>query len=245
MHAVILAGGKGARLRPYTTCMPKPLVPVGEQPILSIIIRQLEEAGVKRVTLAVHHLAELIMSFFGDGQKYGVELDYSFEPFPLGTVGPVRLIKNVPEHFFVMNGDILTDLPYAKVFRSHLRAGANLTIACFRRKVPVDFGVLKLDELSHRVVGFQEKPTHFLDVSMGIYVFSRKLLKRIPLNTPYGLDDLVLGMLADSDPINAFQYDGHWLDLGRPDDYDKANNGLMFLAQEDRPDGMGHTANRT
>jgi NDP-sugar pyrophosphorylase family protein len=230
MHAVILAGGKGTRLRPYTTCLPKPLVPVGEQPILSIIVRQLKEAGVKRVTLAVDHLAELIMAFFGNGQKYGVEIDYSLDPFPLGTVGPVRLIKNLPEHFLVMNGDTLTDLPYEKVFRSHLSAGANLTIARFRRKVPVDFGVLTLDERSHRVVGFEEKPIQFLDVSMGIYVFSRKLLKRIPADTPYGLDDLVLGMLADSDPINTFPHDGHWLDLGRPDDYDKANNGAFLRA---------------
>lgn len=245
MHAVILAGGKGTRLRPYTTCLPKPLVPVGEQPILAIIIRQLEEAGVKRVTLAVNHLAELIMAFFGNGQKYGVELDYSFEPFPLGTVAPIRLINNLPEHFLVMNGDTLTDLAYDKVFDSHLRADANLTIACFRRKVSCDFGVLRVDEYSHRVVGFEEKPTYFLDVSMGVYVFSRKLLERIPPNTFYGLDDLVLGMLADSDPINTFHHDGHWLDLGRPDDYDKANNDALFRAPEKKTDGMEHTAHRT
>lgn len=245
MHAVILAGGKGTRLRPYTTCLPKPLVPVGEQPILAIVIRQLKEAGVKRVTLSVDHLAELIMAFFRNGQRYGVEIDYAFDPFPLGTVGPVRLINDLPEHFLVMNGDILTDLSYAAVFRSHVKAGTKLTIACFRRKVPVDFGVLRLDRRSHRVVGFEEKPTHFLDVSMGVYVFSRKLLERIPPNTPYGLDDLVLGMLADSDPINTFHHDGHWLDLGRPDDYDKANNDALFPAPEKKTDGMEHTADRT
>lgn len=245
MHAVILAGGKGTRLRPYTTCLPKPLVPVGEQPILAIIIRGLEQAGVKRVTLAVDHLAELIMAFFGNGQKYGVELDYSFEAVPLGTVGPVRLINNLPEHFLVMNGDTLTDLPYDEVFRSHLRAGANLTIARFRRQVLCDFGVLRVDEHSGRVVGFEEKPTQALDVSMGVYVFSRKVLERIPPKTPYGLDDLVLGMLADSDPINTFQHDGHWLDLGRPEDYDKANSGAMFRAPKGKTDGMGHTADRT
>jgi NDP-sugar pyrophosphorylase family protein len=171
-------------------------------------------------------MAELIMTFFGSGEKFGVELDYSLESVPLGTVGPVKLIESLPEHFLVMNGDILTDLPYAELFRSHIQAGANLTIASFQRRVPIDFGVLRIDGDSHRVVGFEEKPIHTLNVSMGIYVFSRRLLTRIPAGIPYGLDNLVLGMLEDKDPINTFQYDGYWLDLGRPEDYDKANTDI-------------------
>jgi NDP-sugar pyrophosphorylase family protein len=231
MHAVILAGGKGTRLRPFTTTLPKPLVPVGEEPILSIIIRQLARARVTRITLAVSHMAELIMTFFGSGEKFGVELGYSLESVPLGTVGPVKLIDSLPEHFLVMNGDILTDLPYAELFYSHLQSGANLTIASFQRRVPIDFGVLRIDSDSHRVVGFEEKPTHTLNVSMGVYVFSRRLLSRIPCGRPYGLDDLVLGMLEDKDPINTFQYDGYWLDLGRPEDYDKANTDIHEVSR--------------
>lgn len=222
-HAVILAGGRGTRLRPYTTTIPKPLVPVGERPILDVVLRQLHAAGVRRATLAVSHMAELIMAFFGDGSKLDLAIDYAVEEKPLGTVGPLTHIKGLPENFIVMNGDVLTDLDYAAVFKDHVAAEALLTIATYRRRQTVDFGVLELDRPSRRIVGFREKPVEQFDVSMGVYVFNRELLARIPRGRPYGLDELVLSMLADKAPIRAHPFEGYWLDLGRPDDYDRAN----------------------
>jgi len=229
MRAVILAGGKGVRLRPYTTTLPKPLVPVGERPILEIVISQLRDAGVERITIAVNHMAEIIMAFFGSGERFGIEIDYSLEDKPLGTIAPLRLIKDLPEHFIVMNGDTLTDIDYAALYQAHIGSGKPLTIATYRREVKIDFGVLEVDEASNLVTGFQEKPIYRFEVSTGVYVFSRRLLERIPFNEPYGLDDLVLGMLKDERPINAYRFDGYWLDIGRPADYDQANRDIEML----------------
>lgn len=229
MRAVILAGGKGVRLRPYTTTLPKPLVPVGERPILEIVISQLRDAGVERVTIAVNHMAEIIMAFFGSGERFGIEIDYSLEDKPLGTIAPLRLIKDLPEHFIVMNGDTLTDIDYAALYQAHIGSGKPLTIATYRREVKIDFGVLEVDEASNLLTGFQEKPIYRFEVSTGVYVFSRRLLERIPFNESYGLDDLVLGMLKDEQPINAYRFDGYWLDIGRPADYDQANRDIEML----------------
>lgn len=226
MEAIILAGGKGTRLRPYTTTLPKPLMPVGERPILEILIGQLREAGVSRITIAVNHMADLIMAFFGNGQKVGVPIAYSMEDKPLGTVGPMTLIESLPEHFLVMNGDILTDLDFAHLYQSHLNSGAPLTIATYQRDTRIDFGVLTIDGDSRRLTGFQEKPTYHFDVSMGAYVFSRSLIDRVPRGIPYGFDSLVLDMLRDGVPINTYPFGGYWLDIGRPDDYDMANQDL-------------------
>lgn len=233
MEAVILAGGKGTRLKPYTTTIPKPLVPVGEQPILGIVLGQLKAAGVSKVTITVNHMAELIMAFFGTGEKFGLEIAYSLEDRPLGTVAPVKLIKNLPEHFIVMNGDLLTDIDYAAVYQAHVDSGAQLTITTFRRDNKIDFGVIDVDEETKRVVGFREKPYYHFVVSTGVYVYSRSLLDRVPLNEPYGLDNLVLDMLKDGVPINTYAHQGYWLDIGRPDDYEQANmDAERFLPKE-------------
>lgn len=226
VRAVILAGGKGVRLRPYTTTLPKPLVPVGERPILEIVISQLKAAGIDRVTIAVNHMAEIIMAFFGSGEKLGINIDYSLEHKPLGTIAPLRLIEDLPEYFIVMNGDTLTDIDYADLYRSHIDSGRPLTIATYQREVKIDFGVLEVDGISGLVAGFQEKPVYRFEVSTGIYVFSRCLLERVPFNEPYGLDDLVLGMLEEGEAINTYRFDGYWLDIGRPADYDQANRDV-------------------
>ncbi len=223
MEAVILAGGRGTRLRPYTTTLPKPLVPVGERPILEIVLRQLRAAGVTRVTMAVNHMAELIMAFFGSGERFGIEIAYSLEDQPLGTVGPLKLIESLPEHFIVMNGDVLTDLDYAALYQDHVVSGAELTISTYKRDSKIDFGVMQIDEQSRQVTAFQEKPVYHFDVSMGVYVFSRSILEGIPEGQLYGLDNLVLDMLASGRPINTHAFDGYWLDIGRPDDFDQAN----------------------
>ena len=172
LEAVILAGGKGTRLRPYTTAFPKPLVPVGDRPILGIVVDQLREAGVKKITITVNHLAEIIMAFFGNGERFGVDIAYSLEEKPLGTVAPVKLIKGLPDHFLVMNGDLLTDIDYRKLCESHIASGAKLTVATYQRDARIDFGVLEFNESTNRVVSFREKPTYHFSVSTGVYAVS-------------------------------------------------------------------------
>lgn len=175
MRAVILAGGKGRRLAPYTITFPKPMVPVGDMPILEIVIRQLKLAGFTHVTLAVGHLAELLMAYFQDGSRWGLRIDYSREEAPLGTTGPLLLIEDLPDDFLVMNGDVLTTLNYAELFRVHLRSKAALTVACHRCNTKVDLGVIEFDGRM-QVTGYREKPTIPYDVSMGVYVFNRRAL---------------------------------------------------------------------
>lgn len=232
MEAVILAGGRGTRLRPYTTAIPKPLVPVGDHPILAIVLRQLKKAGVTKVTLTVSHFAEIIMAVFGDGRKYGLEIAYSLEDKPLGTVAPLKLVKDLPERFIVMNGDLLTDIDYRAVYESHVKEGCDLTVTTFRRDAKIDLGVIEVDEKTLRAVGFREKPTYHFNVSTGVYVYNRALLERVPDDKPYGLDNLVLDMLKDKIPINTYPHSGYWLDIGRPDDYEKANQDAEKLFPE-------------
>ncbi len=235
MEAVILAGGRGTRLLPFTAVLPKPLMPVGGSPIIGIMISQLKKAGVKRITLAVNYMAEIITAVLGNGEKYGVELIYSVEKVPLGTIGPLRLIKDLPDVFFVMNGDLLTDLDYAALFRAHQESGCRLTIASYQREVKIDFGVLEVDSERNRLVGHREKPVYRFDVSMGIYVMTRELVDQVPPGIPYGVDSLALDMLRRNEPINIYPFSGYWLDIGRPDDFEKANleiESLGLLATE-------------
>ena len=229
IEAVILAGGKGSRLRPYTTTLPKPLMPVGEQPILGIVIKQLSSFGVKKITLAVNHMADLIMAYFGDGKNFNISIDYSREGQPLGTVGPLKLIKDLPEYFIVMNGDILTNINYNELVDSHVSSGALFTIATFQRDTNIDFGVLEIDKKTNYLAKFIEKPIYHFDVSMGVYVFSKKVLDLIPENTPFGIDDLSIKMLSQKLIINTYPFSGYWLDIGRPDDFDKANEDIKDL----------------
>ncbi|MGW0029808.1 nucleotidyltransferase family protein [Streptomyces sp. NPDC003314] len=223
MHAVILAGGKGVRLRPYTTALPKPLVPIGdEHAILEIVLRQLSQAGFTHCTLAIGHLGEIIRAYVGDGSQWGLSIDYATEENPLGTMGPLLNLRDrLPEHFLVMNGDVLTDLDYADVLNRHEVSGAPLTIATYARKVHIDFGVLTTDD--SRVVAFTEKPSIDYRVSMGVYGVSRKTLDAYTPGLPLGFDELVLDLLAAETPPHAYDFDGYWLDIGRPDDYDRAN----------------------
>jgi NDP-sugar pyrophosphorylase family protein len=218
VRAIILAGGKGTRLRPYTVALPKPLVPVGDRPILDIVLTQLARAGVKHVTMAVSHLAHLIMAYFGDGQRWGLKIDYSLEDKPLSTIAPLKLIHDLPEHFLVMNGDILTDLDFAALYERHVAGGADITVATFRRDSRIDFGVLRTDD-SNRVVGFEEKPVYHFQVSMGVYAISRRLLEIVPSDTAYGFDHLMLACIAQGRKAVCYPHTGTWLDIGRPDDY--------------------------
>ena len=217
-HAVILAGGRGTRLRPYTVTLPKPLVPVADMPILEIIIRQLVDVGFTSATIAVNHQADLIRAFFGDGSRWGISLAYSLEQEPLGTMGPLRIIESLPENFLVMNGDVLTDLHFDKFFRSHVDSGAMFTISAASRKQSIDFGVLHIDQCGS-LTGFEEKPTIPYIVSMGVYGVSREVLDWIPANQSFGFDRLMHALLAAERDVRVLPHDGFWLDIGRPDDY--------------------------
>lgn len=223
MHAIILAGGKGVRLRPYTTSLPKPLVPIGDEfSILDIVLTQLAQQGFDRATLAIGHLGHLIRSYVGDGSRWGMNIDYTDEDTPLGTIGPaVRLLDRLPQHFLVMNGDILTDLDFADLLTRHAASDAPLTVATYQRQVKIDFGVLNTQ--GGQVVEFTEKPVLDYQVSMGVYGLSRDTLASYEPSVPLGFDELVLDLLAKGTPPNEYGFEGYWLDIGRPDDYDRAN----------------------
>ncbi|HEX9321846.1 MAG TPA: sugar phosphate nucleotidyltransferase [Xanthobacteraceae bacterium] len=229
-YAVILAGGKGTRLRPYTVTLPKPLVPIGDTPIIEISIRRLAQARFDVATLAINHMGDLIRAYFGDGEKFGVELRYSLEPEPLGTFGPLRLLRDLPEHFLVMNADVLTDLDLGAFLDRHSASGAAFTIAATRREQLLDFGVLGVE--GERLVSFREKPTLTQTVSMGIYGVSRRALDFIPDRGPFGFDDLMHKMLAAGQRIDIHHHAGYWLDIGRPEDYEQASQ--EFAGKFDR-----------
>jgi len=225
MEAVILAGGKGTRLQPYTAEIPKPLVTVDDKPIIEILLARMKKCGVRKVHLAVNHLAHLVMAALGDGSRLGIEITYSREETPLSTVGPLKLIKNLPEHFIVANGDILTDIDFQTLFDHHIRSRAKLTVGTQQRTTRIDYGVLEMDA-GGTVGGFREKPTYTFVVSMGIYMFSREVLKLVPEGRKFGFDDLMLALLERRESVNTFPFDGFWLDVGRPDDYRQANRDI-------------------
>ncbi|MCP2257893.1 mannose-1-phosphate guanylyltransferase [Streptoalloteichus tenebrarius] len=229
MHAVILAGGKGTRLRPYTTCLPKPLVPIGDHySILDIVLHQLARSGFRSATLAIGHLGHLIRSYVGDGSRWGMTVDYAEEESPLGTIGPLLgMLDRLPPHFLVMNGDVLTNLDFALLLGRHVADAAPLTVATYQRQVRIDFGVLSTKD--GRIVEFAEKPTLDYRVSMGVYGVSGETLRRYEPGLPLGFDELVLDLLAANTPPREYAFDGYWLDIGRPDDYDRANAEFDLL----------------
>jgi NDP-sugar pyrophosphorylase family protein len=220
-RAVVLAGGKGTRLRPYTVVLPKPLMPLGDYPILEVIVRQLAAHGFDRITMAINHQANIIEAFFGTGERWGVRIDYSLETAPLSTIAPLCLIQDLPENFLLMNGDVLTDLDFACLFQEHAGARRLFTIAAYRRRHTVDYGVLESDA-SNVLTGFTEKPSVEYLVSMGVYVVNRSVLKLVPPGQPYGFDHLMADLLARHEKVTVKPYDGYWLDIGRPEDYMQA-----------------------
>lgn len=226
MRAVILAGGKGTRLRPYTTLIPKPLVPIGgKYPILEIVIRQLAASGFTHVTLSVNHLAHLLYAFFGDGSQWGIKIDYSKEDAPLSTIGPLTLIKDLPEDFLVMNGDIITNLDYGDFLRRHQKNKNPITVASYNRSYKVDFGVLTTDSDLY-LKSFEEKPFKSFNVSMGIYCLNRSVIEELEPNTFYGFDHLMHDSLKKNRPVKLDPFEGYWYDIGQPEDYDMVNSNF-------------------
>jgi NDP-sugar pyrophosphorylase family protein len=236
-RVVILAGGKGTRLYPFTTVLPKPLLPIGDRAILEIVIEQLRLAGLTRLTLAVGYLSHLIEAVFGDGQAYGVKIDYHHERSPLGTAGALAEIADLDEPFLMMNGDLITTLDYAALVDVHVRSDNALTIATHQRTATIDFGVLTIGDEegpTRRVIGYFEKPTSEHAVSMGIYVVDPRLLRLIEPGAYLDFPDLVLSALAAGERVGSYSHEGLWLDIGRHEDYERAvaefsdtNHGLI------------------
>ncbi len=222
-RVIIQAGGRGTRLAPYTTVLPKPLMPVDERPILEIMIRQLVSQGFDRITITLGYLGALIMAVLGDGRRLGASIEYVHETDPRGTIGAVTLVEDLDEPFLVMNGDLLTDFDYRDFMDAHLKDGAALSVGVYQKSVPISLGVFDLAQ-GDRIVGFREKPTIALPCSMGIYAFDPSLLELIPPSGNFGFDNLMHVCLARDVHVRAHVFDGIWLDIGRPEDYSSATN---------------------
>lgn len=228
MRAVVLAGGKGTRLRPYTTVFPKPLMPLGDVPILDIVLRQLVSAGFDDITLSVGYLAELVRAYCGDGSRYGVALRYLHEDTPLGTVGPVGLLDDFDGPLLLMNGDILTELPFGKVWEYHNANGGLVTVALNRRPLTINFGVVDAME-GNQIRRYVEKPTLDYLVGMGICVLNPAVAPFIERGKRMDLPDLIAALLAAGKPVVGWETDAYWLDIGRPDDYARAQSDYERL----------------
>lgn len=220
--AVVLAGGKGRRLEPYTRIIPKPLMPIGEKPILEIILRQMRRAGIREVTLTVGYLADLMRLFFQDGSRLGLKIEYVQEKKPLGTSGPLANVEGLDDTFLVTNGDVLTTLDFADLIAFHKAQGSIATIATHKRKVEINLGVVELDKDS-QVQNYHEKPSIEYLVSMGVYVFEPRILDYIPKDEYLDFPDLVLKLVAAGEKVSGYVFRGYWEDLGNPADYDRAS----------------------
>jgi len=239
MRAVVLAGGRGSRLRPYTVVLPKPLMPVGDRPVLDIVVRQLRRAGCERLTIATGYLAELIEAFFGDGASYGVAIDYFRETRPLGTVGSLALIDDLDEPFLVMNGDILTDLDYGQLLADHAAGDAIATIATHRREVEVSLGVLHFgdEDDTTRLTDYYEKPRIDYEASMGVYCFSPRAVEHIERGETIDFPELILRLIARGETVRAWRSEGYWLDIGHHDDYERAQEEFEGVRERLLPEG--------
>ena len=223
MQAFILAGGKGTRLQPYTMSFPKPLMPIGDCPILEIVIRQLARQGFERVTISTGHLAELIGAYFGDGARWDIAIDYLREDKPLSTAGPLGLLDEFDEPLLVMNGDVLTTMDYAMLVKEHEDRGAKATVAVTQRTVPVDFGVVKFDE-DDLLSEWIEKPQLPYWVSTGVYVTSPAARALVGAGEPLSMPDLLLRVKASGGSVFCARSDAFWLDIGRVEDYQQAQD---------------------
>jgi NDP-sugar pyrophosphorylase family protein len=227
------------RLRPYTTVLPKPLMPIADRPILDIVVRQLRHHGFERVTMATGHLAELIEVFFRDGESYGITIDYFREDEPLGTVGALAMLDDLDGDVLVMNGDILTDLDYGAFLEDHAASGAAASIATTKRHVTISLGVLEREDPQdpERLTNYREKPEIDYEASMGIYCFSPSALAHIERGERLDFPDLVLRLIAAGERVRGVQMDCYWLDIGRPSDYEQATEEFERYRERLLPNG--------
>ena len=236
MQAVVLAGGKGTRLAPYTNILPKPLMPIGNMPILEVMIRQMKHAGFEEVILTVGHLAELLQAFFNNGNRYGLKIRYSFEDKPLGTAGPLALVGGLTDTSLVCNGDVLTNLDLKDLLRFHDEKKGIATIAMHHRLVNVNLGVIQSND-NNEITDYLEKPSLEYMVSMGIYIFEPAVLNYIQPNTYLDFPDLVHKLLSAGVKVFGFPFDGYWQDLGNPDDYQQAQQDFESMQSQILMDG--------
>jgi NDP-sugar pyrophosphorylase family protein len=243
MKAVILAGGKGTRLRPYTTIFPKPLVPIGERPIVDIVVQQLSFYGFDDIVLSVGHLAELIQAYFYSRRtEYpSVKISYVREEQALGTAGPLKLVPNLEDApFLAMNGDVLTTLNYKKMMDFHRQSGSMLTLGVYKKRVKIDLGVVATD-VTGRVVGFSEKPEQSFPVSIGINIYSPEVLNYIEPNEYLDFPALVCRLLEHGERVMSYIFDGYWLDIGNQNDYMKAQDEFAELKEQFLPSNCSYS----
>jgi NDP-mannose synthase len=232
MKAIILAGGKGTRLAPYTTVFPKPLMPIDGMPILEVIVRQLAHFRIKEMVFTVSQQSEpLLSAYFGNGSRYGADIYYSREEKPLGTAGPLSIIPNLPETFLVMNGDILTTIDYYKLIQYHRRHEGIITIAMSKKKVQLELGVMEFNR-GHRLTRYVEKPTLSYSVSMGIYVFEKRVLKYIRPRKYLDFPDLIQRLIKQREKVTCYPSDDFWLDIGRHEDYEEAQKKFQEMKKK-------------
>lgn len=230
MKAVILAGGRGKRLAPYTTVLPKPMMPLGEGPVLEVLIHALKARGFDEFVLAVGYMHGLIRAYFGDGEALGVKIRYSLEDQPLGTAGPISLIDGLDETFLVINGDVLSTLPIDRLLSFHRGHDGLATVAVSHRVQKIDYGVINLE--GQLIREYVEKPSHDYKVSMGIYVFDPGILEWIPRGKHLDFPDLINHLLAAGEKVRAYVSADYWLDIGRPDDYARAQEQFESVKEE-------------
>jgi len=222
LRAVIQAGGKGARLKPYTLVLPKPMMPVGERPVIEILLRWLRRNDVHEAFVTTGHLGHLIRTLCGDGRRWDMHIQYTEEAEPLGTVGALNLIREkLDGTFLVLNGDLITDLDLRAFLRFHRAHRDELTIAVSETRVPVNMGVFEYEK-DGRVSEFREKPTLSYAANMGIYCMEPGILDLIPRGVPYGFDDLMYRMLDEGRPAHVYRHNGQFMDIGRPEDFARA-----------------------
>jgi NDP-mannose synthase len=226
LSAVILAGGKGTRLKPFTMTIPKPLLPLGDISILEIVLEQLAAAGISRVVLTLGHMAPLIMACIGNGDRWGIKIESVLEPEPLGTAGSLRAIDNLEENFLVMNADLLTTLDYEDMFDYHVQHNSIGTIGLSKREVLIDYGVVRTTPAG-LLENYIEKPTIPYSVSMGINILSRRCLQFIPPTGKFDMPDLMLAMHRAGHPVHCYETDCYWKDIGRFDDYQQASEDFV------------------
>jgi NDP-sugar pyrophosphorylase family protein len=222
MLAIILAGGKGTRLLPYTITIPKPLVPIKKTPIIELLIKSLIKEGVKKFAICTNYLGNYVESFISS-LKLNVDIKYSMEKKFFGTVGPLKLLKKLPNNFLICNGDIISNINYKKIFEEHLKSKSMLTVGITSREMKIDYGILEISKISRSIIEFREKPIQKYYVSMGIYVMNKELLKYIP-KKKFGFDKLIKLCIKKKIKLNYFHHKGKWLDIGRVEDYEKANS---------------------
>jgi NDP-mannose synthase len=236
VRVVILAGGKGTRLRPYTTIFPKPLMPINDMPILEVVLRQLKFFGFEKITISVNHLADLIQTFFGNGSKLGLDISYCMEDKPLGTAGSISLVGDITEDILVMNGDLLTTLDYGAMMRKHIDSKATATIGVFPRQVKIDFGVLDIGPAGE-LQQYTEKPSFEFLVSMGVNALHRSAMEFIPSAQYLDIPTLMVNLKKAGKPVLTYRSNCQWLDIGRPDDYEQAltifeQNRHLYLREQ-------------